>query len=423
MFTYHLDFGLQALSVALRASSSGLRCTTVLRVPFSLLCCVGVLTTPATTLAADAAPNLGLTVRDDGALLRDGRPYRAVGVNYFDALGRQLRDPKDETFDAGFTTLAERGIPFARIRGCGFWPSEQKLYQDNPKEFFERFDRVVRAAERHGIGLIPSLFWHTATVPDLVGEPVAEWGNPQSKTHAYLRGYVRDVVTRYGNSPAIWAWEFGNEYNLPADLPNAAQHRPPIVPKLGTPAARGHRDELSYENVRTALAAFAAEVRKYDPHRPIFTGNSVPRPSAWHNWKEKRWTTDTPEQFALMLREDNPDPTGTICVHLYGDALARLSTITELSRRWRRPLFVGEFGASGPREKCEPEFRALLAAIEKADVPLAALWVYDFKGQDSTWNVTATNPRAYQLEAIAEVNARLRRASQIPDKAPSPDRR
>jgi hypothetical protein len=41
-------------------------------------------------------------------------------------------------------------------------------------------------------------------------------------------------------------------------------------------------------------------------------------------------------------------------------------------------------------------------------VPLAALWVYDFKGRDASWNVTATNERAYQLWAISEANARVR---------------
>ena len=361
-----------------------------------------------TAQAADGATSLGLSVRADGVLLREGRPYRAIGVNYFDAFGRVLHNPKDESFDAGLKTLAQRGIPFARIRGCGFWPSEQKLYQQDLAEFFRRFDKVVRSAERQGVGLIPSLFWHVSTVPDLVGEPVNRWGDPRSKTHEYLRQYVRDVVTRYRSSPAIWGWEFGNECNLSADLPNAAQHRPPIVPGLGTPPTRGPEDELSFDNVRTALAAFAREVRKYDPQRMIVTGNSIPRGSAWHNWKEKNWTADTPEEFATMLRGDNPDPTGTLCIHIYDDAVKQLPAVMELSRRWKRPLFVGEFGVCGGSEKSGPEFRALLSAIEKAEVPLAALWGYDFPGQNDTWNVTATNDRAYQLQAIGEANARIR---------------
>jgi hypothetical protein len=72
---------------------------------------------------------------------------------------------------------------------------------------------------------------------------------------------------------------------------------------------------------------------------------------------------------------------------------------------------VGEFGAPGPAAKSEKEFRTLLTAIEQAAVPLAALWVYDRASNDPDplWNVTATNERAYQLQAIAEANARLPR--------------
>ncbi len=244
-----------------------------------------------------AAPH-GLAVSPTGVLLKDGRPFRGIGVNYFNALGRHLADANNTTYDAGFAALSEANIPFARLAGCGFWPRDQKLYLDNPEEFFRRFDDVVRSAEKHGIGLIPSLFWTTATAPDLMGEPVNQWGNPQSKTHEYMRKYVRDVVTRYRNSPAIWGWEFGNEYNLGANLPNAAQHRPQVAPSLGTATTRSAKDELTHEDIRTAFAAFAAEVRKYDPHRVISTGNSLPRNSAWHNWKERKWTPDTPEQFA-----------------------------------------------------------------------------------------------------------------------------
>jgi hypothetical protein len=223
-----------------------------------------------------------------------------------------------------------------------------------------------------------------------------------------MRAYVKDLVTRCRRSPAIWGWEFGNEFNLGADLPNAAQHRPAIVSRLGTPARRSEEDEWSYETIRTAFTAFAREVRRYDPDRVISTGDGFPRPSAWHNWKEKSWTNDTPEQFAAMLTSDNPDPVSLISVHAYGDCSREIHAAAAAAARAKKPLFVGEFGAPGPVEKSEKEFRALLAAIEEAQVPLAALWVYDFKGQDGTWNVTATNGRAYQLRAIAEANARLR---------------
>ena len=184
---------------------------------------------PASTL------KLGLSVSAQGIVQRDGKAYRGIGVNYFDAFYRTLHDPTDTSYEAGFQTLQSLHIPFCRLMGGGFWPSEQKLYRENPHEFFRRFDAVVRSAERHHIGLIPSLFWNEPTVPDLVGEPVKAWGDPASKTRKYMRDYVRDVVGRYRRSPAIWGWEFGNEFSLSADLPNAAEHLPSIVPALGTP--------------------------------------------------------------------------------------------------------------------------------------------------------------------------------------------
>jgi hypothetical protein len=358
--------------------------------------------------AAAARPTPGLTVVD-GVLHRDGKPYRAIGVNYFNAFQRRLQNPEDSSFDDGFKVLAAARIPFVRMMGCGFWPKEQKLYRENPEEFFRRLDAVVRSAERHGIGIIPSLFWHTATVPDLVAEPVSAWGDAKSKTQAYMRDYVRDVVVRYRGSPAIWGWEFGNEYNLAANLPNAATHRPPVVPALGTPTTRSQLDERTFEQTRAAFAVFGAEVRRYDPQRILSTGNSIPRESAWHNWKQGKWTRDTPEQYAEMLRGDNPDPINVISIHAYGDCVPRLHAAQAIAQRAGKPLFVGEFGAEGHSEATRKEFFMLLEAVEAAKVPLAAMWVFDFPRQREC-NVTATNDRAYQLQAIAEANVRIRKA-------------
>ncbi|MFW6163621.1 MAG: cellulase family glycosylhydrolase [Planctomycetota bacterium] len=363
----------------------------------------------------------GLTVGPDGTLLRGGQPYRGIGVNYFDCFARTLGDPDDTSCEEGFAALARLGIPFCRFSACPFWPAQYQLYVEDRAEYWRRMDRVVHAAERQGIGLIPSLFWYSAAVPDLVGEPRDQWGNPESKTHAFMRVYVREMVTRYRRSPALWGWEFGNEYNLAADLPNAAAHRPKIVPKLGTPTTRSARDDLTHEAIAVAFAAFAREVRRHDPHRAIFTGNSAPRPSAWHQWREGTWGQDTPEQFARRLLRDNPDPVDTVTVHVYWDAekrFGRQATVEEFLRlamqaavEAGKPLFVGEFGASRKQGEDEAAVRArfarILGAIERTGVPLAALWVYDFAHQEKTWNITPTNARAWQLEAVAAANRRL----------------
>jgi len=358
-----------------------------------------------TSAAPDHRP--GLTVDAAGTLRRDGKPYRGIGVNYFDAFARTLADPRDTSYDAGFQTLEEADIPFCRIMAGSYWPKEQRLYSNDKETFFRRFDAVVRSAEKHKIGLILSCFWYLATVPDTVGEPMTAWGDPKSKTQAYMRQYIKDLVLRYRDSPAIWGWEFGNEYCLAADLPNASEQRPAVVPSLGTPAVRTQQDEITYAAIHAAYSAFAREIRKYDRHRIIETGDSMPRESAWHNWKEKKWTPDLPEQQAAILDQTNPNPIDVVSVHFYKETAAQLRAIAEFARRRKKPLFVGEFGAEGVGEESEKRFHEILQVIRDAEIPLSALWVFDYSGQDSNWNVTSRNGRSYQLKAISEANRQI----------------
>ncbi len=377
--------------------------------PGALLCVSPLSATPSAVPPRSARPaSFGLSVAPDGTLRRGGKAFRGVGVNYFDAFYRTLLRPGDVSYEAGFRVLAQHKIPFARFMACGFWPADMKLYRENRSAYLARLDGVVRAAERHGIGLIPSLFWHPGTVPDLVGEPCDTWGNARSKTHEFMRRYTREVVTRYRNSPAIWGWEFGNEYNLAADLPNAAGHRPQIATERGTPATRSARDELSHDAIRVAFAEFAREVRRHDPSRIIAAGNAMPRASAWHQRREKSWTKDTPQQFAEMLRDDNPGPMDVLSVHCYSEDAERLAGAMEAARRAKKPLFVGEFGVpDAPSPERDKQFKALLENIERHQVPLSALWVFDFSNQ-TEWSVTANNARSAQLRAIARANERMR---------------
>lgn len=355
----------------------------------------------------------GLSTDERGELLLRGVPFRGIGVNYYDAFTRTLGQTTRTNYDAGFRVLAARRIPFARFSAGGFWPQDWGLYQTNRSEHFARLDGVVKSAERHGIGLIPSCFWHLSAVPDLVGEPCNRWGDSNSRTSAFMRQYTRELVMRYTQSSAIWGWEFGNEYNLAADLPNAAEHRPPVVPAVGTPAQRTAEDELTHTAIRVAFREFALEVRKHDPQRIIVSGNSIPRPSAWHQIKEKSWKQDTPEQFAEVLASDNPSPMNTLSVRAYDLTadIGRLAQAMAVAQAAKKPLFVGEFGVPGATTgESKEKFARILAVIETNRVPLSALWVFDFDGQAKDWNVNATNDRSWQLEAIQRANERMRRS-------------
>jgi len=366
------------------------------------------------------AAELGLSVRQ-GQLLMRGTPYRGIGANYFSLFYRTLKSPADTSYRQGLSKLSDAGVPFVRFMAGGFWPADWDLYLRDKKAYFARLDDVIATAQKNRVGLIPSLFWNMATVPDIAGEPMDQWGNVDSRTIAFMRNYTREVVTRYKDSPAVWGWEFGNEYNLHVDLPNAAEHRPPVWPRLKTARQRTKRDELTSGAMLTAFAEFARTVRRYDKHRILITGNSIPRPSAHHNTLDRSWRPDSPEQFGKVLLRDNPNPFDTICVHLYPHAAGRYSggakDLAELTKTAHgvcktagKPLFIGEFGVprSDSPEKDRADFAELLKAIEAANVPLAAFWVFDHPGQNRDWNVTFENDRQYMLKLVGETNRRMR---------------
>jgi hypothetical protein len=387
----------------------------LLSIALTLLSALIARADPATTRTP-----IGLSVHN-GVITKDANPYRAIGVNYFSLFSRVLANPADTTSFENLTRLSHSGIPFVRFMCGGFWPIEQKLYLHDRDEFFRRLDRIVRAAEQTHMGLIPSLFWNYSTASDLVGEPLDQLGNPGSRTIAFIRQYTTDIVTRYRNSPAIWGWEFGNEYTLSCDLPNAAEHRPPIWPDLGTATARSARDDLKFVHVAIAYVEFARTVRKLDATRIIISGNAAPRRSAYHNLADHSWTLDTPTQFAEILLRDNPDPMDVICIHAYPDAKneypgpantldAMFAAASAVAARAGKPLFVGEFGtpADLAPQKERAAFDELLAAILKYRVPLSALWVFDNASQDEQWNVTFDNRRAYMLQRIAQTQEKLK---------------
>lgn len=352
----------------------------------------------------------GLSVDAQGRLMLAGKPFSGTGVNYYDVFAREVEDLPTGRQDAGLDVLSRFKIPFIRFSAGGYWPADWSLYMTNRDEHFRRLDRLVKAAEQRKIGLIPSLFWLNSTVPDLVNEPVGQWGVTNSRTHVFMLNYTREVVLRYRQSPAIWAWEFGNEYNLAMDLPNAAEHRPVVVPRLGTPKTRSERDDLSLSMVQTALRTFATEVRRHDPSRLIISGNATPRESAWHQAREKSWTKDSPEQFAEALLAENPAPIDSLSFRAYSQAsdLARIPAAMGVSRSAKKPLFVGEYGVAGGDTPATREaFSKILTCLETNQVPLSALWVFDFDAQAAKWSVTESNARKWQLEEISKLNKRL----------------
>ena len=163
---------------------------------------------------------------------------------------------------------------------------------------------------------------------------------------------------------------------------------------------------MTFEMLRRAFTAFGTEVRKYDSHRLIITGDACPRPSAWHQEHEGSWKKDSSEQFSEMLQKLNPDPINCISLHVYENDDRQLSKAMEVSRQLNKPVFVGEFGAPGVTTAAENNFRRLLSSIVENGIPFAAVWVFDLSNQKE-FNVTRTNARSWQLDLIADANKKM----------------
>ena len=361
-----------------------------------------------------------LKVSTDGVFMRDGQAYRGIGVNYFNAFYRTIINSSDKSYTDGFKYLSDNKIPFIRFSANGIWPNELKLYQTNKTRYISLLDEFVKSAETNGIGLIPSLFWYYAAVPDLMGEHMNQWGNPNSRTIAFMRTYTTEVISRYKNSPAIWGWEFGNEWNSYVDLlSQAMNYLPKVNTSAGTPAARTSEDIFTTEILQYAMNEFTATVRKTDPDRAIFSGNGMPGTNSYHRYKYQTWIQDSATDFTALLDVQNPSGLGTLTLHPYPDQEfkyfssinATLSQIVQeamrSARELKRPLFVGEFGSPKTlgAEMEAQKFNESLAAVITNKVQLSALWVFDLSSQDADWNVTPTNSRKYQLDEIIKANA------------------
>lgn len=376
-----------------------------------------------------AEPPPGLTVQN-GLFHKDGKPFSGVGINYFSCLIRITGmvpagpNPENRDYVEGFRTLKSFNIPFVRFPAGGFFPDDWKLYQTDKETYFRLFDGLVAEAEKQGIGLIPSLFWTYSTVPDLVGETLDQLGNPESRTLAFIRQYTTEVVSRYKDSPAIWAWEFGNEWIHEADLPPPEAGRGWIAPEFGTPTVRSAKDKMFRRNIYVAYREFEKAVRAIDRTRPLLTGDVMPRPTGWHNHHRGIWDTDTPEQWREIFLLDNPFETTSAHLYYYDkdkqprdagvreyDPEEQMKFLMETSREAGKPLFIGEFGqAPNPALPVSDQFQqveTLLRLIQENGVQLSALWNYDFEHQDQRHcNITASNERAGMLELLKKINTK-----------------
>lgn len=329
-------------------------------------------------------------------VLRDGVPFRLVGMNTFD-LGTQAQgvgsgaglDLGRALMGKAIRDAADFGAPLLRFSTWGFGANDLAIWRDQRELFLSRLDAVFERAEAEGVLLVPVLCWRPISFCELTGEPLSTMvRDPNSQAYQLLRELVASLVVRYRDRDSVLLWELTNEMNLEADL---------------DPSRRGGRREDAYTSDEMAafVRRFAQEVRFHDPVRPISSGYADPRPAAWHLRARPEWVNggdwreDSFQELQAYFQLTHPDPVDVLSVHFYNfgpgsnerlghrgkDNPGALGDYARAARNLGKPLFVGEFGDVHPflREAPHAPFaRACLAEMERHGIALGAAWNLSF---------------------------------------------
>ena len=260
-------------------------------------------------------------------------------------------------------------------------------------------------AEKLEIGLIPSFFWIYTTVPDYVREPYRSWGIEGSRTTEFLKAYTTDVVEALKPYKSIFAWEFGNEFNLQADLPNWQK-------EFGKTDARYW---IQGRDVRYAIRLFAETVRSLDPDgRMIVSGHSAMRPSQCHLNTEYAFSVDDTQQYRAATELFTPDPAEGMSEHVYeaGREFADRGKVTlseqiavamGTARSLNKVYIVGEFGGLLPLKQA---YRTYYDAFLDGGVQLSLIWNFS-PGRRTEYSFSADDGK-YVFYLIREYNAMLK---------------
>jgi hypothetical protein len=371
-----------------------------------------------------AYPGLSVSLSEGTPSLKwNGASYHRIGVNVpfiTASFASTHNEGNYRAYKDVFEELRREKMPFIRCflggqsRGpYGF------LYNTDKSLYFRELDKRVAEAERNGIGIIPALIrW--ADIADICQEHMDQWGVDNSATMAYMRTYVKDLISHYRGSPSFYAWEFCNELTNIADLPNHGG-TPDCNPLLGTPATRASTDWMTRTIMYNMYDEFTKAVRLYDKHRMTSIGGSIPRADAWHNTYAGSWESDTKTQNELILIDDNQFM-DSICCHVYTGrdnlyfadttpkyTLSQLLTwMNTTANNVGQIFYLGEFGIKSDMSAQDQRIWMDIYwdTIIQQGIPLATYWSYECSATP-TMEIMPGKALDWILEEIRTVNSAI----------------
>ena len=376
---------------------------------------------------AENTVKYGFHVEDDGTVTLNGKEFWGYGENYFQAF-KGYHGGSTDAFLTSFSLLKDYNIPFVRLPLSGYGAEYYEQFEKDPEKAFLYMDRVLAKAAENRIGVIVDIMW--TQVCDYVGEKRSEMGNIDSKTLEYAKKYTAAIVQRYVDHPAVWGWEIGNEYNLPADLCD-----PSFQQFVGT--TEWETDGFDYytsEELQLYYTEIAKEIRKYDDYRLITTGNGEMRSNAYglytgsqnmdpdtHLWALD-WSVDSYDEFDFMNNYYTPDPLDCMCFHLqHGnengyllydlgyfqnsdtDLADYFKAYADVAKKAGKAIFFGEFGDFSNMESdpdCVSNFRLVCQWIKEAGIQIGCAWHF---GEPTT-----EGNHGEKLKILSEMNLGFR---------------
>ena len=386
--------------------------------------------------------NYGLHVAADGTILLNDKPFYGYGLNIYHSfqwtVDGYYEGEEREFYKEDIRLCKAYHMPVARMPFSSWGDRCYRLFDEEPEAFFSILDKVVEEAERQQLGLIASLLWNQDTLPYYVGEKRSAIGDINSRTMAFAKRYIGAIVRRYKNSPAIWGWEIGNEYNLTADLykKDFSAHLPHDCFKIGKWSMA---DYYTSADLRLFYTELAGVIRAEDPYRMITNGNAIMRAHAKYlrqkavaemqqekvsDRPETEVQYDTFEEFCEMNAWMCPDPMDTVSYHFQHatwrgnppaytmehimggqkvDTHGYIEGYVEMGRRLKKATYYGEFGdfcdmetdelRQSEWENMTAHWKTLLQAMKDAGVQLATGWLPFAPAGDGRFNHTLDGMR------------------------------
>jgi hypothetical protein len=226
------------------------------------------------------------------------------------------------------------GLPPNALVRTWAWQGTMTTHHRTGERDWGPLDRVVAAAERHGVLLVLSATSQSGGCDDDHWKDPSwyrsgfrsQWpGDGYTRTASSFDTYLTELVTRYRSSPAIAMWEPVNEPEGAVCSPGRTGER-----------CYGHLTCPDRDGAAAAMRGFFDEIgeriHRLDPGRPVHVG-------AIGGW-QCGWEDDRFEQIVNSPGVDVTsfhDYTGTA---VPTELAARLRT----SERIGKPLLIGEMG-------------------------------------------------------------------------------